>query len=659
MSNVAIYSRKSKFTGKGDSVENQVEMCKNYINTMKIDANFIIYEDEGFTGGNLDRPQFKKLMNNIKANKVDILVCYRLDRISRNVADFSSTLEILQSHNCSFISIREQFDTSTPMGRAMIYIASVFAQLERETIAERVKDNMLEIAKNGRWTGGKIPYGFTSGKVVWVDDDGKTRECPKLTICTDEIAIVYFLYNKYLELGSLHKLEVYCTQNQIKSRNNISFSLSTLKIILQSPIYVKSNEVVSEYLSDKYNCVYGKYDGIHSYLTYNKTEQAKRNGKYTKVKKDIKESFAAVSAIEGYIEPELWITVQKQFEKNKDTFPRLGKTHNALLVGKLRCGKCKSYMLIQHGRLSVSGDKLFYYNCSLKRKSKKELCTNNNAKAADIEKLVLLSLKQLGINKTRYLTILEEQNNTLINSNTIENEKFKSNKLLKDKRNQIDKLVENLSKDLDIADILIDKIKTLKHECNDIELKLTNLDTKIKSLQVELINIDIIRTILDQCSIIDELPREKQKFIIDNLIDVIYWYGLGPKNGKIKIKFIGTDTDFEEIDLTDDEMLHFYSPSTCKVNKTTTFNEVFSDVENNNCDLYKDLPESTFAEKIYKLRVTNGLTQREFAMKVGVGYSCIPKYESGFNASKFNIIKICNSFYLDSDFFSYIYGKKN
>ena len=157
MKRVAIYSRKSKFTGKGDSIENQIEMCKEYItNTIGKDIEFTIYEDEGFSGGNLDRPRFKKLMAAIKSKKFDILVCYRLDRISRNVADFSSTLEVLQSNNCSFISIKEQFDTSSPMGRAMIYIASVFAQLERETIAERVKDNMLELAKNGKWTGGKL-----------------------------------------------------------------------------------------------------------------------------------------------------------------------------------------------------------------------------------------------------------------------------------------------------------------------------------------------------------------------------------------------------------------------------------------------------------------------------------------------------------------------
>ena len=80
-----------------------------------------------------------------------------------------------------------------------------------------------------------------------------------------------------------------------------------------------------------------------------------------KAKKDISERFAAVSSIKGYIEPDLWLSVQKQFDKNKDTFPRLGKTHNALLAGKLRCGKCKEYMLVVHGRVSkATGEKLFF-----------------------------------------------------------------------------------------------------------------------------------------------------------------------------------------------------------------------------------------------------------------------------------------------------------
>ncbi|WDU84245.1 recombinase family protein [Caloramator sp. Dgby_cultured_2] len=152
----AIYSRKSKFTEKGDSVENQVIMCKEFIEkNFKDIESILVYEDEGFSGGNTNRPEFQRLLKDAKEKKFDVLICYRLDRISRNIAHFSLLINQLQELGISFISIREQFDTSTPMGRAMMYIASVFAQLERETIAERVRDNMLELAKSGRWLGGK------------------------------------------------------------------------------------------------------------------------------------------------------------------------------------------------------------------------------------------------------------------------------------------------------------------------------------------------------------------------------------------------------------------------------------------------------------------------------------------------------------------------
>ena len=96
---------------------------------------YFVYEDEGFSGGNTKRPEFQRMLKDIKKKKYDALICYRLDRISRNISDFSDTIKMLENTETQFISIKEQFDTSTPMGRAMMYITSVFAQLERETIA--------------------------------------------------------------------------------------------------------------------------------------------------------------------------------------------------------------------------------------------------------------------------------------------------------------------------------------------------------------------------------------------------------------------------------------------------------------------------------------------------------------------------------------------
>ncbi|WP_300899344.1 recombinase family protein [uncultured Clostridium sp.] len=650
MKKIAIYSRKSKFTGKGDSIENQIEMCKEYItNTIGKDVEFTIYEDEGFSGGNLDRPKFKRLMTAIKNKKFDILVCYRLDRISRNVADFSSTLEVLQSNNCSFISIKEQFDTSSPMGRAMIYIASVFAQLERETIAERVKDNMLELAKNGKWTGGKIPVGFNSEKIEHIDDNGLTRITPQLVINDKEMEFVNFLYSKYIELGSLHKLEVYIHENNIKSRNDVLYEKSSLKTILQNPIYVKANNEVVEYLKNSNWNVYGEPDNIHSLLTYNKTEQTKKDGKYTKSKKDISERFAAVSSIKGYIEPDLWLSVQKQFDKNKDTFPRLGKTHNALLVGKLRCGKCKEYMLVTHGRVSkVTGEKLFYYTCSLKRKSKGKLCDNGNAKAADIEKLVLLSLKQLSLKKKGFLSKIRNKYKSDTSDENISIEKLTLNKSLKEKKSQIDNLVTKLSLCDGIEDILLDRIKTLKSECITIEQNIENLETKALNLKNNLLNLDLIEELLDKCATIEELERTQQKLIIDNLIDTIYWYSDGPGKGNIEIKFVGTDDSQKEVKFTSEEMqqllLHFCSHSMTYENKNATYRKVFETIENTQSNIYYMLPENGVKDKIYKLRMIKGLTQKEFALKTGIGYSSVCKYEAGYKIDKKNKIKICVAF---------------
>ena len=148
-----IYSRKSKFTGKGESIENQIELCRQYIASHispEAAEKALVYEDEGFSGGTLERPQFKRMMADSHKQQFAAIVVYRLDRISRNIGDFAKLIEELSDRHIDFISIREQFDTSSPMGRAMMYIASVFSQLERETIAERIRDNMRELSKTGR-----------------------------------------------------------------------------------------------------------------------------------------------------------------------------------------------------------------------------------------------------------------------------------------------------------------------------------------------------------------------------------------------------------------------------------------------------------------------------------------------------------------------------
>ena len=193
---IAIYSRKSRFTGKGESVGNQIELCRQYLRAHEPDApEPEIFEDDGFSGGDLNRPAFRRMMRAAEAGRFRMLIVYRLDRISRSIGDFTALIERLAQLNVAFVSIREQFDTSTPMGRAMMYIASVFSQLERETIAERIRDNLRELAKTGRWLGGITPTGFASEAVQAVTVDGRTKRACRLRLLPEEAETVKAMYS--------------------------------------------------------------------------------------------------------------------------------------------------------------------------------------------------------------------------------------------------------------------------------------------------------------------------------------------------------------------------------------------------------------------------------------------------------------------------------
>lgn len=129
----AVYARQSLEKKNSISIESQIEFCKKVAG-----QELSVYLDRGYSGKNTHRPDFQRLLADVKDGKNEKLYVYRLDRFSRSVADFGKLWEILRAHNVEFVSINENFDTSTPMGRAMLHIIMVFAQLERETTAERV-----------------------------------------------------------------------------------------------------------------------------------------------------------------------------------------------------------------------------------------------------------------------------------------------------------------------------------------------------------------------------------------------------------------------------------------------------------------------------------------------------------------------------------------
>lgn len=476
MLKVAIYSRKSRESEVGDSIENQIKMCKNYCANHYIDEKieYSVYQDEGFSGKNTDRPKFQELIKDIKAKKFDKLICYRLDRISRSVADFSSTLDFLQIHNCDFISIKEQFDTSTPMGRAMIYIASVFAQLERETIAERVKDNMLQMAKNGQWLGGNTPFGFTSKRIKYLDESLKERTMCMITPVESELEIIKRIYSIYIETESTTKTAKKLLIEGITGKNNTAMQSISITRILRSPIYVKSTEKTHEYLRNKCSNVYGEANG-NGYLSYAKTTN---NLKRKKNEED--KWIYAVSKHKGIIDDNIWLKVQRTLDKNKNkAFKRTGTSelNPAMLSGLFKCGKCGSNMIVRR-----TGN-YYYYICSSKVHKVNNECDCKNVRVDQLDKAVISQLKNYC--DDILIKELPESIKTLSYKEADTNNSESLKKELSSKNEMVSNLVKRiaLAPDDSVAEMIMTQISSINEEIKSIKSQLDNIhENKVKHI---------------------------------------------------------------------------------------------------------------------------------------------------------------------------------
>lgn len=525
----AIYSRKSKFTGKGESIENQIQLCKEYGEKLDI-KEFVIYEDEGFSGGNTDRPEFQKMLKDARTKKFDTIICYRLDRISRNIADFSTLIDELQKLNIGFISIREQFDTSTPMGRAMMYIASVFAQLERETIAERIRDNMLELAKTGRWLGGVPPMGFASKRITYLDAEYKERSLVQLSPIPDELDFVKFIYNKYIQLGSVHQVHKYLLQNNIKTRNGKDYANRVISDMVRNPIYVRADDMVLEYLEKQGINTVGNATGKNGLILYNKKDKQSNI-------KDKSEWIAAVSKHEGIIDSGMWLEVQKSLDKNHMNIAK-GSSNVALLTGLIRCKECGSSMFVTYGSKRTDGERRHYYTCSMKTNSNGSRCKNKNANGEDIERAVINTIKELTRNNGLLIDeIKAARKEVAADSNTSEIEIL--SKRISETESSIQNLVKQLSQNQNSAasQYILNEIEKMSKEVEYLKNKRAELSSKDKDNKLSEQNFDLIINNLTRFGeLIDIADIKQKKYLISSLVDSIYWNG---STGEVEINFFG------------------------------------------------------------------------------------------------------------------------
>lgn len=521
---LAIYSRKSKFTGKGESIENQIKKCKEFIK-FKFDIdpeNTEIFIDEGFSGKNENRPRYQDMINKVKNKEIDSIIIYQLNRLGRNARDIHNTMQMCEELGTVIYSATEGFDSSTSFGRAIIGILASLAQLEREQLAERVKDNMYTLAKMGRWLGGQSPLGFDGVREYYIDENGKERSITKLKKNDDELKIVEAIYKKYLEEKSLSQVSKWTLTNNFKGKNGGNIDKSAINIILQNPVYVKSTDKVVEYLSKNNYEVCGEPNG-NGILRYGKDSKDDNTIENNKI--------AAIAKHKGVIDANEWLLVQNTLKENTEKAPALGKSKSALLTGLLKCG-CGSNMQMRYGPKRKDGTKPYYYVCNMKVNSGGTRCNSKNLNGPLFEEKLINYLKAYSLNELEKTleNLLNDSKNIVPKSNIDSVEKD-----IKNANSEITNLMNNLklTKNEKTAKRIMSEIDNLEDIIEELEKKKTSLLND--QSQVAISQSDLLQTINllnDFIETFDVLDYDDKKKSLNNLLETIIY-----NDNKLHIKF--------------------------------------------------------------------------------------------------------------------------
>jgi site-specific DNA recombinase len=227
----AVYTRKSTEEGlemEFNSLDAQREACEAYVVSQKAEGWLLVpdrYDDGGFSGGTLERPALKRLMDHIEARRVDVVVVYKIDRLSRSLMDFARLVEVFDRNAVTFVSVTQSFNTTTSMGRLTLHVLLSFAQFEREVTGERIRDKFAASRKKGMWMGGWAPLGY----------DIRDR---KLIINTAEAAHVRFIFDRFARFRSVTKLIPILAAEGIKAKSGKPVEKGYLYRIISNPVYV-------------------------------------------------------------------------------------------------------------------------------------------------------------------------------------------------------------------------------------------------------------------------------------------------------------------------------------------------------------------------------------------------------------------------------------
>lgn len=353
----AVYTRKSSEEGldqEFNSLDAQREAGEAYIASQKNEGWVCLpdrYDDGGFSGGSMERPALERLLRDVEAGKIDCVVVYKVDRLSRSLLDFARIMEAFDRKGVSFVSVTQQFNTTSSMGRLTLNILLSFAQFEREIIGERIRDKIAAQKRRGKWAGGVPVLGY---------DVDRTGSSPRLVVNPREADRVREIFRLYLEKGSLQPVVTDLTRRGWHNKRRITrkgevkggrpFDKGSLYVLLTNPIV--TGKIVHK----------GQvYDGEH----------------------------------EAIIDPAVFDKVQHQLRENGRTGGvEVRNKYGALLRGLLRCKACDSAMTHTfHGK----GSRFYrYYRCVRAIKNGAHACPATTLPALEIERVVVDEMRALG-----------------------------------------------------------------------------------------------------------------------------------------------------------------------------------------------------------------------------------------------------------------------
>ncbi len=447
----AVYARQSIDKKDSISIETQIDFCKKYCT-----EEYRVYSDKGWSGKNLERPSFRQLMEDIRNGEINKLIVYKLDRISRSLSDFSSLMELFRKYGVEFASTVETFDTSTPIGRAMLGIIMVFAELERENIMLRVKDNYYARGEKGMYLGGVPIYGFdkASAKLNGV----KTS----VLVPNKDMNTVEYMFNAYAESHtSLGDIVKYLNESGIPSANGTLWDGCRVSRLLRSPAYVNADVEVYRYYKEKGVKISNPvedFTGERGCFLYGKREAGER--KYT----DVSGHVLSLGLHNGVVSSELWLDVQRKLDGNSQIKKGKSGTYS-WLSGMIKCGKCGYAMRAMSGK---------YFYCS--GKANHHICEGIDGKPdiGQVEKAVYEQLR-IRFSEITALEISQEKKNASPEANRL---KMELEGLSQQIENIVDKLAETSGA---IGMVLEGKLEKLISERDRAENRLAKLCRKSSS----------------------------------------------------------------------------------------------------------------------------------------------------------------------------------